>query len=237
MPDELGAGSPPSRRRRGRAPVYTLAQVTSAAVDIADREGLAALTMRRVGRSLGTGAASLYRYVSTRDELLAQMVDQVNGEFVLATRRTGSWQRHMVELGRQARDIYRRHPWMIEALDSTPGLGPNGLAYLEHSLDALAATPVSGRTKLEAVGVFSGVVRLLAKAERDEQERGTSLAEARARQLIAAATDGAHPRLAEALAGASPAPAARGGEGSGADAGPDQFDRILHRVLTGLLTE
>lgn len=193
------------------------------------------MTMREVGRSIGTGAASLYRYVSTRDELLALMVDQVNGEFLLSAGRTGSWQRQMLELGRQARDIYRRHPWMIEALDSTPGLGRNGLAYLEHALDVLAATPASGRTKLEAVGVFSGLVRLLAKAERDGQESESRLANARSRQLLLAAADGDHPRLAEALAEASPPPQASGSHPDGE--GGDQFNRILRRVLAGLLTE
>jgi AcrR family transcriptional regulator len=239
--DESGTNSPPpGPARRGRAPVYTVDQITDAAVGIADQEGLPAVTMRRVGRALGTGAASLYRHVSTRDELVALMVDQANGELLLPARRTGSWRHQMIELGHQARDIYRRHPWMIDALDPTPRLGPNGLAYLEHTLDVLSATHVTGRTKLEAVGVFSGLVRLLAKVERDEQGTGSSLAEVRAKQLLSAATDGAHPRLAEALADASPAPAARSTESrrTGGDGkGPDQFDRILGRVLTGLLTE
>jgi AcrR family transcriptional regulator len=230
--------SPDGPARRGRTPVYTIEQIISAAVDIADREGLAALTMREVGRSVGTGAASLYRYVSTRDELLALMVDQVNGEFLLSAPRTEFWQQQMLELGRQARDIYRRHPWMIEALDSTPALGPNSLAYLEHTLEVLAATRVTGRTKLEAVGVFSGLVRLLAKAEREGTR--SNVVDARTQQLLSAARDGAHPRLAAALGGAS-LPSAAGSShasGEGADEkGHDQFDRILRRVLTGLLTE
>jgi AcrR family transcriptional regulator len=230
--------SPDGPARRGRTPVYTIEQIISAAVDIADREGLAALTMREVGRSVGTGAASLYRYVSTRDEMLALMVDQVNGEFLLSAPRTEFWQQQMLELGRQARDIYRRHPWMIEALDSTPALGPNSLAYLEHTLEVLAATRVTGRTKLEAVGVFSGLVRLLAKAEREGTR--SNVVDARTQQLLSAARDGAHPRLAAALGGAS-RPSAAGSShasGEGADEkGHDQFDRILRRVLTGLLTE
>jgi AcrR family transcriptional regulator len=227
--------SRPAPARRGRAPVYSVDRITSAAVEIADREGLPAVTMRRVAQSLGTGAASLYRYVSTRDELVALMADQVNGELLLSAARTGSWQRQMLELGQQARDIYRRHPWMIEALDSTPGLGRNGLAYLEHALDVLSPTPASGRTKLEAVGVFSGLVRLLAKAERDGRETARNLAHARGRQLLLAAADGEHPRLAEALAEASPAPEASRSHPDGE--GSDQFDRILRRVLSGLLTE
>jgi hypothetical protein len=159
----------------------------------------------------------------------------VNGEFLLSAARTGSWQRQMLELGQQARDIYRRHPWMIEALDATPGLGRNGLAYLEHALGVLSPTPASGRTKLEAVGVFSGLVRLLAKAERDGRESARSLAHVRSRQLLMAAEDGEHPRLAEALADVSPAP--QRSRSHPDEEGSDQLDRILRRVLNGLLTE
>jgi AcrR family transcriptional regulator len=220
------------RTRRGRTPTHTIRDITSAAVAIADRDGLAGVTMREVGRSIGTGAASLYRYVSTRDELVALMVDQVNGELVLTAERPGSWQEKMLELAHNAREIYRRHPWMLEALDSAPPLGPNGCAYLEHTLDLLSPTGSGGRTKLEAIGVFSGLVRLLAKAERDEQQAASSIVEARTQQLHAAAADGNHPCLAEALAEAT------FGRTTGVDAvgDQDQFGRILRRVLTGLLT-
>lgn len=225
MSDRPGVVSPPRQRhRRGRAPAHTVRNITSAAIALADAAGLPGVTMREVARSVGAGAASLYRYVSTREELVALMVDQVNSELVLTSERPGPWQDRMLELAHQAREIYRRHPWMLEALDSTPPLGPHGYAYLEHTLDVLASTGSSGRTRLEAIGVFSGLIRLLAKAERDERA-GTST---RAEQLVATAADGSHPRLAEALGDATPAQA------PGEDR--DQFDRILQRVLTGLLT-
>jgi AcrR family transcriptional regulator len=213
------------RHRRGRTPTHTVRDITSAAIALADKAGLPGVTMREVARSIGAGAASLYRYVSTREELVALMVDQVNGELVLSPERPGSWQAQMLALAHQAREIYRRHPWMLEALDSTPPLGPHGYAYLEHTLDVLASTSSSGRTRLEAVGVFSGLVRLLAKAERDERAASST----RTEQLVAAAADGSHPRLAEALADATAAQTA--------DDDREQFDRVLHRVLTGLLSE
>jgi AcrR family transcriptional regulator len=49
------------------------------AVTLADREGLEALSMRRLANELGTGTTTLYRYVTGRDELLELMVDAVNG--------------------------------------------------------------------------------------------------------------------------------------------------------------
>ena len=63
----------PERTGVGRPPRWTRDEVTRAAVAVADREGIEAVTMRRVGAELGTGAGSLYRYVQSRDELLDLM--------------------------------------------------------------------------------------------------------------------------------------------------------------------
>lgn len=65
---------------------------------------------------------------------------------------------------------------MLEAPDTTPALGPNGLAYLDYALAVFAPTGADGRTKLEAIGVFSALVRVLCKQEHDQRraEAGTS---------------------------------------------------------------
>lgn len=221
----------PQLAGRGRAPEHTRGEIARAAVAVADREGLSGVTMRAVAQTVGAGAASLYRYVATRDELLELMVDEVNGEFELSRPLEGSWLEQMLELAHQARGIYRRHPWMIEALDTTPTLGPQGCRYLENCLAVLSSTAATGREQLEAVAVFGGLVRLLAKAEQD-QEIGSGTEPlpqvvARHARLSAVAADGDHPHLAEALAEAD-------SKGAGS-AHEDQSDRILRRVLTGLV--
>lgn len=184
--------------------------------------------MRAVAQALGTGAASLYRYISTRDELLALMVDAVNGEFSLRAPDQRPWPDQMLDLAHEARDIYRRHPWMVEALDTTPVLGPNGYAYLDLSLAVLAPTRADGRTMLEAVGVFNGLVRMLCKQERDQQPTdgaGTAPPHAALADRLAMLppSNAPYPHIAAALADA----------GTSAD----QFDRILRRVLSGLLPD
>jgi AcrR family transcriptional regulator len=233
------------RAARGRAPEHSREEIAAEAIRLADRQGLAAVTMRALARVIGTGAASLYRYVATRDELLELMVDEVNGEFDLQHRddaSCASWLDQMVDLAHQARDIYRRHPWMIEALDTTPTLGPHGCAYLEHGLATLAVTGTGGRTRLEAIGVFSGLVRLLAKAERDRQQPGPSSARMaqRSAYLSAVAAAGAHPHLAAAFQDTSglrtPADGARDQEAATAPL-DEQFDRIVRRTLLGMLDE
>lgn len=81
----------PEHAATGRPATRSRDEITAAAVTIADREGLNAVSMRRVAASLGTGAASLYRYVDTREDLLDLMIDATGSEYlVTAPAVTGS---------------------------------------------------------------------------------------------------------------------------------------------------
>lgn len=225
MPGQAEPSPTSTSPRRGRPPSRSRREIAEAAIVIADGEGLDAVTMRSVGRSLGTGAASLYRYVKTRDELVALMVDEVNGEFSLEGAGRSAWEDRMLGLAHQARGIYRRHPWLIEALNSSPPLGPNGCAYLDHSLGVLAVTGADGRTMLEAIGVFNGLVRLLCGQESGHRAGAGDSGGAAAigDHLGDLGSTGPYPNLVAALTDSDPA------------SGDDQFDRILRRVLSGLL--
>ena len=174
----------PARGSRGRAPEHTRDGIAAAAVRLADTDGLGAVTMRSVAEALGGGSASLYRYVESRDELVALMVDQVNGEIDYTVLHHADWLADLLALGRQSRDVYLRHPWLTDAPPRTGDLGPNAVEYLEHALGALQDLDVDGHRKLEAIGVFSAVVRLLARTE--IEQRGTAPVDRR-RQLAAAA--------------------------------------------------
>jgi AcrR family transcriptional regulator len=122
------------------------------AVAIADRDGLDALLMRRVAAELGTGAASLYRYVDTREDLLDLMIDFTGSEYADAAP-AGDWLADLLEIGEQARGIMRRHRWLPSLLITRPVLGPNCLGLLEHFLGVLAAHPAGTAAKLEAFAI------------------------------------------------------------------------------------
>ena len=240
----------PERSARGPVPEHSRAEIARAAVALADQGGLAAVTIRSVASAIGTGPASLYRYVSTRDEILELMADEAAGEYQFgppptpqpATQESAresareSAQKSalsgLLQLARQARRIYQRHPWLID-LPTVGGMpGPNAIAYTEHVLAVLDRAQLDGAARLETVGIFTGLVRLLARTEADQRRAGQQLADwqdALAGYLTAAVADGRHPRLAAALAGPA----------SGATAEPpgpdDLFDRTLTRILTGLL--
>ena len=213
----------PERGSRGRAPEHTRDGIAAVAVRLADTDGLGAVTIRSVAEALGSGSASLYRYVESRDELVALMVDQVNGELDHTDIVRADWLAGLLALGRQSREVYLRHPWLIDAPAAPGDLGPNAVAYLEHALAAMRDLDVDGHRKLEAVGVFSAVVRLLARTE--IEQRGSDPV-ARRRQLATAAhlvQGGTHPHLVAAMS----APPLEPDE--------DQTERLLTRILRGLL--
>jgi AcrR family transcriptional regulator len=219
----------PERRPVGRPARYTRAEITAAALRLADAEGLDAVSMRRVGAELGTGAASLYRYVETRDELLDLMTDATAAEYDLPALsgdgRAGDWLAGLVAIGEQARAIARRHRWLAGLTLARPVIGPNSVAVIEHFLTLLAGHPAPLSAKLEAFAMLNG---LTATTVLYEQAGGPALQERNVAYLSHAIASGSHPRLSELAAGSAAAPGA--GEGSA-----DRFPDLLSRVLLGLL--
>jgi AcrR family transcriptional regulator len=211
-PEQAPVGRPPERSR---------AEITAAAMELADGEGLEAVSMRRVASVLGTGAASLYRYVATRDDLLDLMTDSTASEYNLPAP-SGDWQADLLAIAGQARQIMRRHPWLPGLVIGRPALGPHGIDLLEHVLDVLASHPASPARKLEAFALLSGLTALFVQNERAAANSGA--AARHVDYLRHVATAGDHPRIT-ALLTTSP---------SGDDSG-DRFDAILASTLAGVL--
>jgi len=213
------------RRERagtGRPPRHSREEITTTAVGIADREGLDAVSMRRVAAELGTGAASLYRYLDTRDDLLDLMVDATGAEYDLAAPE-GGWLAGLLEVGEQARAIIRRHPWLASLIITRPVLGPNGLALLEHVLTVLEQHPASIAAKLEAFAILSTTAAMFVQ---NELAGGSARQQQNAAYLQHVLAEGSYPRLAAMLAQQP---------GGAAPPVPDPYRGILARILTGLL--
>jgi AcrR family transcriptional regulator len=217
---------PPADTNLGRPAELDRAQITTAAVDVAEADGLAAVTMRRVAAELGTASASLYRHLATRDDLVDLMVDRAFERYGPAPR-TGDWRADTVAEQLHRLRYLREHPWLLDAVLDRPPVGPAVLAMVEHALGLLADHPAPGPAKMEAIGVLTGLVQTTAQNERpghgvlDEEFMA-----AQATILMRAATDGAHPHLAAALAGPPPT-----------ETGDERLARILGHVLDGLLPQ
>jgi len=233
-----GAGKPhggsvwtrPERAPRGPVPEHSRAKIAAAGILIADADGLGAVTMRSVAAAVGTGPASLYRYVVNRGELVELMADQARGELDYTTAADGPPAARLLAIAREGRALYLRHPWLLD-VQAAPVPGPNAVTFIEHALAALDGTGLPGPARLETVGLFSGAVRLTAQTEIEQLRAGQDAAgwqRELAAYLGGIVSAGQHPHLAAALAEAS----ASGGPASPQDA----FGSAMSRILAGLLS-
>jgi AcrR family transcriptional regulator len=126
----------PARRRRD--PISREA-IVGAAVGLLDAEGLEALSMRRIAEQLGTGAASLYWHVGSKDGLLDLVMDYVIGEQEVPDPEPGRWQEQLKQVARQQRTLVLRHPYIVEVSIGRIPMGPNALRYSERVLAILKA--------------------------------------------------------------------------------------------------
>ena len=126
----------PARRRR--EPISREA-IVAAAVELLDREGLAALSMRRLAEELGTGAASLYWHVGSKDGLLDLVFDHVIGEGQVPDPDPRHWQEQLKDVARDQRAATLRHPYIVRISIGRIPMGPNALRYSERVLAILRA--------------------------------------------------------------------------------------------------
>lgn len=89
-----------------------LERLVEVAINIADRDGLSGLTMRRLAADADTGTTTLYRYFHSRDELLELMADTAHASDDLPARPSGDWRADLGAIARAMREQYLRHPWL-----------------------------------------------------------------------------------------------------------------------------
>ena len=120
-------------------PALSLERIVAAAIEIADAEGLAGLSMARLAERLGCATMSLYRHVASKDELQVLMMDAAPGSAAdLGAPPTGASE--LERWARELRAVYLRHPWVLQIAGSRPPLEPGQLAWLDCGLRTLRDT-------------------------------------------------------------------------------------------------
>jgi len=128
-------------------------RVLGTAVELADSEGIASLSMRRLGRELGVEAMALYNYVAGKDELLGGMADLIFSEIVIPPGAT-DWKTAMRDRATSARDVLNRHPWALALMDSRDTPGP---ATLQHHESVIGNLRQAGFPVALAAHAFSAI--------------------------------------------------------------------------------
>ncbi|HEV6955277.1 MAG TPA: TetR/AcrR family transcriptional regulator C-terminal domain-containing protein [Promicromonospora sp.] len=121
---------------RGPRSRVTTGAVVEAASALADAEGLAAVTVRRLGETLGISTMSVYTHVNSRDDLLVLMADAARAAMPLPDR-TGGWRTRVRRVAEANLALLVEHPWLLEIDDDRTAFGPGTIAKYDHELRAL----------------------------------------------------------------------------------------------------
>jgi len=231
---ELLWGTAGPRSRRGPRPALSVEKIVRSAIAIADRDGLEAVTMRRLADSLGVGPMALYTYVPGKTELLDLMLDTVYGDMPQTTWPSDGWRERLATVARDNRALFEAHPWAAAISASRPPLGPGLMAKYDHELSALANAGLDDVETDAALTFVLDFVRSSALAAHDARatRRATGMTDeewwaANAPLLARVIDEDAYPTAARVGAAAG---AAHGGAYS-----PDHaWEFGLERVLDGL---
>ncbi|MRG60086.1 TetR family transcriptional regulator [Agromyces sp. CFH 90414] len=166
--DPLGSRGPKQRS--------SVDEVVDAAIQIADEEGIEALSMRRVADRLGLKPMSVYTYVPGKAELIDLMVDRAAGEAPRPALE-GSLRERLTTIARLQWESYLRHPWLLAIDTSRPPLGPNVSDHWEWCLRAVDGIGLTDLDMDRIITLLLGFVGGPARAHLDAERLRRSTAE------------------------------------------------------------
>jgi AcrR family transcriptional regulator len=145
---------------RGPKPSVSRDRIARAAVRLADKEGLTAVTMQRIAREVGLTTMALYRYFPGKAEVVALMVDSVADSSLRFGKPSLSWSIRLKKWAECCLTIYRDHRWFLEATTARQSpMGPNELAWMEAALAMLAESGLESKKRHRAFFTIIAHVR------------------------------------------------------------------------------
>ncbi len=144
-------------RKAGRPARLSRDMVVRAAVEVADRDGLEALTMRNIGHQLGAEAMSLYRHVQNKDDVLDGIVDLVYAEIELPPSSV-DWKTAMRRRAISSREALTRHPWAVALMESRRQPGPANLRHHDAVVGVLLDAGFSGAMATRAYNLLDSYI-------------------------------------------------------------------------------
>ena len=155
-------------RAPGPRPALGLQRIVRAAIEIADRGGLGAVSLARVASELSVATTALYRYVRTKEDLVLLMRDTAAAPPpALAMPDPDHWRPALRDIAREIFRLHRRHPWVLQVPTAGPPTTPNELLWGEHMLRAMSRTGLDYPDQLRAVTLIFGYAREQARLALD----------------------------------------------------------------------
>lgn len=150
-----GRNEPP---RKGPKRALSLQQIVEAGIDVAGRDGLAAVSMSRVAAEIPVSTMALYRYVASKDELLTLMVDSAYGP-PPEIPADADWRSSLTAWARAEHAALLRHRWILRVPISGPPLTPNQVGWFERGVVCLSETGLTAVERLSSLLLVTGFVR------------------------------------------------------------------------------
>ncbi len=117
--------------------------VVALAVELADREGLEAVSVRRLAAELSARPMSLYSFFKRKDDLVDLMIDQVQAEMLVPEMPSGDWRAALRAVLHRQIEVGRKHVWVMGVFGSRAPIGPNAARHAEQSYEAIAGLGLS----------------------------------------------------------------------------------------------
>ncbi|SET49981.1 TetR/AcrR family transcriptional regulator [Paenibacillus sp. NFR01] len=153
--------------KRGPKREMSIQQIVAAAVDLADKEGLGAVSMNRVAAELGYTAMSLYRYIPSKNDLLLLMQEAVCTFEVPAEREQPDWRQDLRDYVAFVVDTFVSHPWFGDVPISSIPITPNNLDYVDWVMRTLRDFPLNDFEKMSILLLLSSYARAVGIIQRD----------------------------------------------------------------------
>lgn len=166
------------RTSPGPKPGLSVDEIVGAAIALADADGMAALSMRAVGKHLGRTGMALYTYVPSKSELLDLMYDSVLGELPTEYDESAGWRAAVTDWARTYWEFLLRHPWVLQVSSARPVLGPNEFATTETLILLFGKVAIPAPVLSHVVGTLTsfvgGTARTVAEARQAPAATGMS---------------------------------------------------------------
>jgi AcrR family transcriptional regulator len=168
----LAWGAAPAARR-GRKPAHSVERIVEAALALADEAGFSALSLPKIASRVGVTTNALYRYVSSKEELLVLLADLAWGPAPESLSREDDWRAAATGWVHAALDRFRAHPWLLDLPVRGAPVTPNLLGWLEKLLESMTKTGLPMPDILGCAVLLDGYARSVAKLARDLRETTT----------------------------------------------------------------
>ncbi len=152
-------------QQRGPKRELSLERIVDAAVEIADADGLGAVSMSAVATRLGFTTMSLYRYVTSKDDLLLLMGEEALGAPPASVTEGAGWREGLLRWHHETMAVYTAHPWLLDLPISGIPSTPANLAWMDAALELMSGTALDPREATAVLLLMTGHARWQAIVE------------------------------------------------------------------------